>query len=142
MPTFLESVQELRDVAERLALGDAEPRKLRGLVVDLMDLMLGREPNHPDVNNSGARFAPPPPEKVGVGVVVPAVAVAPGTSAAAAASSADPAGADWLAQAQAEFEKRKAEEAAAAAAPASPAKAAKEDPKKAAPPNITPNGGH
>lgn len=61
MPTMKEHLLELRVVAERLALGDAEARKLRGLVVDILDVLLGKAPNHPDVNNSGARFAPNDP---------------------------------------------------------------------------------
>lgn len=61
MPTMKEGLLEVRVVAERLALGDAEARKLRGLVVDFIDVLLGKVPNHPDVNNSGARYAPNDP---------------------------------------------------------------------------------
>ena len=61
MPTMKEQLLELRNVAERFALGDAESRKLRGLIVDFFDVLLGRVPNHPDVNNSGARFLPNDP---------------------------------------------------------------------------------
>lgn len=72
MKTMKEQLAELRAVAERFALGDAEARKLRGLIVDIIDVLLGKEPNHVDVNNSGARYLPNDP-----GVAGAARAIAP-----------------------------------------------------------------
>lgn len=106
---MLQKLAELRAVAERLALGDAESRKLRGLVVDLIDVMLGREPDHPDVNGSGARYALPDP--AALGVMPPAMAprpfihVPPGRPVAPLSLEGvpDPAGPDALAQIEREL---------------------------------------
>lgn len=99
-------LHELRAVAERLALGDAEVRKLRGLFVDLVDVLLGREPNHADVNNSGARFEPPPASQFAH--VAPEIPPFPGTprrqlAAAPPEPAEDPAGPDALAQIEREL---------------------------------------
>lgn len=62
-------LEELRAVGDRLMLGDPDARKVRGLVCDVLDALLGRVPNHDDVNISGARAAPLEPARLGV--VVP-----------------------------------------------------------------------
>lgn len=91
---------ELRAVGERLALGDAEARKVRGLLIDVIDVLLGNEANHIDVNNSGARHAPPDPltlgaQRAGYAAPPPGVRVltgAPASQAAPDPNVADPAG--------------------------------------------------
>jgi hypothetical protein len=109
-------LEELRAVGDRLALGDPDARKVRGLVCDLMDALLGREPNHDDVNISGARAAPLDPHRMGV-VVPGSHGAPPQTRRQIGAVVADAGGTD--AETIAEIE-RLAAAACAAPAPGAP----------------------
>lgn len=106
-----EKLVELRAAADRLALGDYGDRLLRALVIDLIDVMCGVEPSHPDLAN--ARQAPPAPELVGVkggvqglppalavgGAAAPRAIVAPVIDAPAPTGTVpDPAGTEWIEQ--------------------------------------------
>jgi hypothetical protein len=60
-------LEELRAVGDRLMLGDPDARKVRGFVCDVLDVLLGRTPNHDDVNVSGARAQPIEASRFAVG---------------------------------------------------------------------------
>jgi hypothetical protein len=128
---------KLRDVAERLPLGEHGARCLRDLFIELIDEITDSGKVNESLTLTAAREPAPAPELVGVhGVALPMSAPAGATRdmAAPAGHVPDPAGEDWLAAQMAADAKAEAE--AAAAAKTAPAK--KND-TKAAP---TPNGGH
>jgi hypothetical protein len=127
---------ELRAVAERLPLGEAGDRTLRGLIVDFIDVLTGGDASHPDVNNSGARVAPPPPEHFAA--VHPSRGAQLGPvgklkDAVAPEGAPDIAGEDWLAAAEADIAVLEEKKKAAAAERAKPKAPAAPTP---------PNGGH
>lgn len=59
MSKTVEKLNELRDTAERLILGEPNARWLRGLFVELVGALLGDHKNHPDVEITGARYIAP-----------------------------------------------------------------------------------
>ena len=129
---------KLRDVAERLPLGEHGARCLRDLFIELIDEITDSGKVNESITLVGARAPAPAPERVGVtgGIALPMSAPAGATRdmLAPALDVPDPAGETWLSEQMAADAKAEAEAAAAAKAP--PAK--KNDPKAA--PN--PNGGH
>ncbi len=54
-----QKIEDLRAMADRLLLGDPGAKWLRGLFVELCGALLGEEVQHPDVDSSGQRYAPP-----------------------------------------------------------------------------------
>lgn len=70
---------ELRDIANRLAVGEPESRWLRGLICEVIGVLADDHQEHFDIESSGARFPPPemikPPTPATAKVPPPAVFV-------------------------------------------------------------------